>query len=175
MTSEDIQLIEHELALTLPESYKQSLVPFRIPAMAGNDDTRLWDDAQRLVALNKELRAGDHNRPAWPGHLFAVGDPHGDEIIAIDTRSPAGPVWWLDHGLVNSKSSYQSHASFGEWVDEFYRDLRSDLEGDGYNAEGSPEDFKTAQNKEAKQNCISCLLVIFTILLAIFIFRHFFR
>lgn len=175
MTSEDIQLIERELGLTLPESYKQGLVPFRIPALAGNVDSLLWDDAQRLIALNQELRNGDNNRPAWPAHLFAVGDPHGDEIIAIDTRSPAGSVWWLDHGLVNSKSSYQSHTSFSEWVEEFYRNLRTDLEGDGYNAEGSPEDFKTAQDKEAKQNCISCLLVIFAVFFAIFIYRHFFR
>lgn len=35
MTELDIQLIERELAITLPDSYKHALVPFRIPAMVG--------------------------------------------------------------------------------------------------------------------------------------------
>ena len=62
------------------------------------------------AAVNRELRAGSRFRPPFPHHLFAVGDPHGDEIIAIDTRQPDGPVWWLDHGIVGHQASYQSHS-----------------------------------------------------------------
>jgi SMI1/KNR4 family protein SUKH-1 len=142
MTDSDIQLIEHELAITLPESYKRAIVPFRIPAMVGNTDLQLWDDAQHLITLNRELRAGSRFRPAWPAHLFAVGDPHGDELIALDTRTPDGPVWWLDHGLVASDSSYESHPRCADWLEEFYRDTRSDLEGDGYDAKATPADHQ---------------------------------
>jgi hypothetical protein len=109
MTDSDIQLIERELRIKLPVSYKRALVPFRIPAMVGNTDSALWDNAQRLVTLNRELRAGNRFRPAWPPYLFAVGDPHGDELTAIDTRTPEGPVWWLDHGMVDSKNSGETH------------------------------------------------------------------
>jgi hypothetical protein len=35
----------------------------------------------------------------------------------VDTRSSDGPVWWLDHGCVDSKASYQSHSRFTDWVD----------------------------------------------------------
>ena len=101
-------MIEQALTISLPESYKRAVVPFRIPALAGNTDYPLWDDAQRLVEFNRQLRAGSLLRPAWPPHLFAVGNPHGDELIALATRSPDGPVWWLDHGVVDSQSSYQS-------------------------------------------------------------------
>lgn len=142
MTNEDIEFIERELMIALPESYKRALVPFRIPALTGNTDYELWDDARRLVELNRELRAGSRFRPAWPHYMFAVGDPHGDEMIAVDTRHPDGPVWWLDHGILNHQASYQSHSRFSDWVEEFYRDMRQDLEGDGYDADQIPEHLK---------------------------------
>lgn len=139
MKDSDIVMIEQALGISLPESYKRAVVPFRISALAGNTEHELWDDANGLVELNKKLRAGSRYRPAWPAHLFAVGDPHGDELIALDTRSTEGPVWWLDHGVVESKASYQSHATFADWAEEFYRDMRSDLEGDGTDPDGKPE------------------------------------
>jgi hypothetical protein len=142
MTDKDIEFIERELMIALPESYKRALVPFRIPALTGNTDYELWDDARRLVELNRELRAGSRFRPAWPHYMFAVGDPHGDEMIAVDTRHPEGPVWWLDHGILEHQASYQSHSRFIDWVEEFYRDMRQDLEGDGYDADELPKHLK---------------------------------
>jgi len=138
MTESDITLIERKLAISLPESYWRAVCPFRIPALAGNTDYQLWDDAQRLIELNRQLRAGSPTRPAWPSHLFAVGDPHGDELIAMDTRSSDGPVWWLDHGCVDSKASYQSHSKFADWAEEFYQDIRLDLEDDDLDPDGEP-------------------------------------
>lgn len=167
MTDAEIAFIESELGVSLPESYRQSLVPFRIPAMRGNTDSELWDDAARLVALNRELRAGTRFRPAWPSYLFAVGDPHGDELIALDTRSTDGPVWWLDHGLVDGKSSYQSHQRFADWVEQFYRDTRSDLESDGFNADGTPQDLSATRSASEKQGFLDCLAVIVVIIIAI--------
>ena len=139
MKDSDITMMEQALSISLPEYYKRAVVPFRIPSLAGNTDYQLWDDAKRLVELNKQLRTGSRTRPAWPPHFFAVGNPHDDEMIALDTRSPDGPVWWLDHGIVDSKASYQSHSKFIDWVDEFYRDTRSDLEGDGIDPDGTPK------------------------------------
>jgi len=130
------------LGIALPESYKRAVVPFRIPALIGNTEYEFWDDAKQIVELNKELRAGSRFRPPFPYHLFAVGDPHGDEIIALDTRHPEGPVWWLDHGIVDHQASYQSHSRFVEWVEEFYRDMRQDLEGDGYDPDQIPKSQK---------------------------------
>lgn len=175
MTDSDIQLIELALAITLPESYKRAVVPFRIPAMVGNTNSQLWDDAQRLIAFNRELRAGSRFRPAWPAHLFAIGDPHGDELIALDTSTPEGAVWWLDHGLVGSDSSYQSHPRFADWVEEFYRDTRSDLEGDGYDADGVPDALDATQSDNAHQGFLGCLAVILVIVLAVIAFIYFRR
>jgi len=127
MKDSDIVLIEQALGISLPESYKRAVVPFRIPALVGNTEHQLWDDANGLVELNRKLRVGSRYRPAWP------------EMIALDTRSAEGPVWWLDHRVVESKASYQSHSKFADWAEEFYRDMRSDLEGDGVDPDGKPQ------------------------------------
>ena len=170
MKDSDISMIEQALGISLPQSYKRAVVPFRIPSLAGNTDYPLWDDAKRLIELNKQLRAGRRMRPAWPSHLFAVGDPHGDEMIALDTRSPEGPVWWLDHGVVDSKESYQCHSSFADWVDEFYRDTRADLEGDGMDPDGKPSVEKPITGWEVLRGLLSLVGVAilgFIVLVAI--------
>lgn len=132
MTDEDIEFIERELQITLPDSYKRALVPYRIPAMYGSTDHQLWDDAEALVKLNREKRQGSKYCPAWPPYMYAVGDPHGDEMIAIDTRDPEGPVWWLDHGNLDHIASYKTSDRFADWVEEFYGDARHDLWADGH-------------------------------------------
>jgi hypothetical protein len=70
---------------------------------------QLWDDAKGLVRLNREKRAGSRYCPAWPHYMYAVGYPHGDEMIAVDTHDPEGPVWWLDHGVIGHQASYKTH------------------------------------------------------------------
>src|SRR5262245_2827755 len=112
MTGEDIEYIERELDIKLPESYKRTLVPFRIPAMRGNTYHQLWDDAEALIRLNREMRQGSRYNPPWPHYMYAVGYPHGDEMIAIDTRLPEGPVWWLDHGVIDHAASYKTSDRF---------------------------------------------------------------
>ncbi len=138
MTDEDIDFIESELNLKLPDSYRSALVPYRIPARYGNTDELLWDDAQALVRLNREKRQGSRWSPPWPPYMYSVGDPHGDEMIAIDTRDPDGPVWWLDHVNVDHDASYKTSERFADWVEEFYQDLRDDLSGDGYDPDAPP-------------------------------------
>ena len=132
MTGEDIEFIERELDIKLPESYKRALVPFRIPAMYGNTYHQLWDNAEALVRLNREFRQGSRYNPPWPNYMYAVGDPRGDEIIAIDTRDPEGPVWWLDHGVIDHEGSDKTNDRFADWVEQFYNDTRNDLIGDGH-------------------------------------------
>ncbi len=138
MTNEDIDFIERELELELPGAYRTALVPFAIPALYGSTEHQLWDDAEGLVRINREMRAGARFRPAWPHHMYAVGYPHGDEWIAMDTRDAEGPVWWLDHGIVDHPASYRSHARFADWVEEFYRDVPHDLVADGHDPDRPP-------------------------------------
>lgn len=141
MTDANIELIERELGIVLPESYKRAVMPFGLPALIGNTAYQLWDDAQSLIALNRELHSVTYSRwiPAWPGHFYAVGDRHGDEMIAVALRDSEGPVWWPDHGFVEHESSSLSHDRFSDWVEEFFSDIRHDLNGDGYDPDKIPE------------------------------------
>jgi len=175
MTESDLQRIERELGLTLPECYKRAVVPFQIPALAGNKDYQLWDDAEGLIALNQELRAGSRFRPAWPPYMYALGDPHGDELIAMDTRTPEGPVWWLDHGRVEHKDSFQSHPRFADWVEKYYVDLRSDLRSDDYDPDGTPAQLEAALNANHKRSCLGCCVFIVLVLVVIGLVAYFRR
>jgi hypothetical protein len=69
--------------------------------------------------------------------------------------------------VVDSDSSYQTHPRFADWADEFYRDIRSDLAGDGYDSEGAPEALNAAQSKSAKHEFFGCIAVVIVIALAI--------
>jgi hypothetical protein len=173
MTETDLQLIERELGIILPDSYKRALVPFPIPALVGNTDYPLWDDAQALIRLNRDLRKGTRFSPAWPTHFFAIGDPHGDELIAIDLRAPNAPVWWLDHGFIDSKKNFQSHARFTDWLQDFNRDTRSDLEMDDYNPDDSPERLKMDQNRDMKHSSLGCFILIILVVLGLVAYGYF--
>src|SRR5262245_8242177 len=56
LTPEDIQLIERALEITLPDAYKRVVSPYPIGVLRGNADTHIWDNAERIVELNRELR-----------------------------------------------------------------------------------------------------------------------
>jgi hypothetical protein len=94
-----------------------------------NTDYQLWDDARRLVALNRELRSGTYTRflPAWPLHFYDVGDPHGDEMIAIDIRNPAGPVGGWIAALSSTRRVIFRTLDFRTGVEKSYRGVRDDL------------------------------------------------
>lgn len=159
MTDADIDLIERELAITLPAAYRQAVVPFRIPALAGNTEERLWDDAHALIRLNREMRTGSKWCPPWPEYYYAIGDPHGDELHALDLRTPEGAVWELDHGNVDSADSFQSHERFSDWVEEFYQEQLDSLMEDGIAPEASPEELDKARRTNANKSCLGCLAI----------------
>lgn len=161
MTESDIEYIERSLAIKLPESFRTAVVPFGVPALQGNTDYELWDDAAALVELNQKLRAGSRFCPAWPAHFFAVGDPHGDELITIDLRQPEGAVWWFDHGIIDASGSYNLPGTFGEWAQEFYQNIRDDFKGDGHDPDGSPEALKASVNRDLKSGFVGCVVALF--------------
>jgi hypothetical protein len=117
MTEDDFDLIEHVLAISLPDVYRRGLCPFPIAGRAGNTDTEVWDDARWLISLNQRLLAEVKNWPPW---LFAIGQAEGDACgYAIDTLSAESPVWWLDHmrlGHGTGPTEEPFAAWFSRWV-----------------------------------------------------------
>ncbi len=161
MTEPDLQLIEKELRIELPLSYRERMLNFPLRACSGNSDTELWDDPAEIVKFNRELRAGAPGGvEPWPVHMFATG--HGGDgcPVAIDLRRPEAPVWWVDHCHLTNKGSGQTHATFTSWVDEYLAGLRQDLEGDGIDPDGTPEALHTIRDADVRHSAWALVLVI---------------
>jgi hypothetical protein len=153
MTISDIRRIEQALGITLPEAYRQRVVPFPVPCLAGNHDCDLWDDPEALIALNRQLRAGGQHCPAWPSHLFAVGQIEGDPPVkAIDLRAPdTAPVWWADHVDPNAPGSGETDSRFDDWANQYVADLRRDLRRDGFDPDASPSEHQAIEARMFRQ------------------------
>jgi hypothetical protein len=135
MIDADLRRIESVLGITLPGPYKRLAVPFPVPYLRGNADTDLWDDADQLIARNKELRTGFVRRhQPWPTHWFFIGDPLTACGNAIDLRDPLAPVLWVDHCDLRSIEGV-SGQPFEEWLRTWTATIRADLEKDGIDPE----------------------------------------
>jgi hypothetical protein len=138
MTGEDFRRIEEALGIRLPESYKRLMDPFPVPHLRGNSDTDLWDDAEKLIAINQELRTEfvRGHRP-WPNYLFFIGDPLTACGNAIDLRDASLPVLWVDHCALRTIQG-ASGQPWEEWLSTWMTTIRSDLEKDGLDPDSDP-------------------------------------
>jgi hypothetical protein len=138
LTDADDRRMEAALGIVLPEAYRRLVVPFPVPAYVGNAEMELWDDAERLISLNRELRGGLAFVKPWPPHMFAMGRDHGGCASAIDLQSPTNFIWWADRCHLDPVGS-GPFPSIEEWANRYVGELRSDLEGDCVDPDGSPE------------------------------------
>ncbi len=166
MTENDLTQIEAALGITLPAAYRLLVVPFPVPSLAGNADTELWDDPDKLIELNRELRVGLYFSPPWPVHMFALGQDSGGSANAIDLRDPAGPVWWADRCILDvAVGSYQVSPSLEAWAVQCLADLRHDLVYNGIDPDGTPEAKKQVEQEGYK--AANRLLLKFVVLLGV--------
>lgn len=154
MTDGDLARIERELNISLPESYRRVVTQFPIPAYVGNSEVGLFDDADALIRLNRELREGDRGR-GWPEHLFAVGSYESD-LYAMDLRTPAARTFWVDR-VLDEQDATATGLPFDEWCAQFVADLRIDLEADGHDADGPPAARQRLEARNARGE-LGCLL-----------------
>jgi hypothetical protein len=123
MDNDDLDRIEKALSIRLPQAYRKSVAPFPIPGEAGNTDSQVWDDADRLIALNQRHRT---EIDKWPPWLFVIGQAEGDPCgYAVDTRTPDCPVWWLEQ-MRRVPSSGPSGGPFERWFAQWVKDIESD-------------------------------------------------
>ena len=160
MAEGDLQRIEAMLGIRLPDAYRQVMVPFRIPACARNADTELWDDPDKLIDLNHELRAGTTSVRPWPAHLFALGRDGGGSTSAINLRNPSGPVQWADRCHLADLESDQQAPSFEAWFETYLEELRAELESNGIDPNGTSEERLQAEEAAARAGCRDMLMLV---------------
>lgn len=158
MKTEDIRRIEQALGITLPESYRTRMVPYPVPAAAGNTDLAVWDDADRLIEFNEELRRGAPGGVLpWPAHFFAIGHAGDGCPYALDFRA-GDAVWWIDHGHLDNPSSQQEVDSFAAWADKYFATLREEMVGELVDPDGTPQQRAAVEKKNARGTMLSYAL-----------------
>ena len=158
VTADDIARIEAALGVSLPESYRRTMVPYPVPAAAGNAELALWDDADRLIEYNVRLRRRTPGEGGpWPPHFYAVGHPQDGSPCAIDLRSPDASVWWVDHANLDEGRMVREGDAFAAWVETYFRELREEMEGEGVDPDGSPAQRAAVEAKNARRGWLGCV------------------
>lgn len=158
MTEDDLNRIERELQITLPMAYRQLMVTFPIPALAGNTDSGLSDNADKLMEDNRYVRGKGWSPLQWPNHFYCLGIDSGGSSHALDLRGPDGPVYWADRCHLDPDGP--TAQPFSEWAAQQVADLRGDLEGNGYNLDWTPQELEKVQSEEARQGCKAVIMFI---------------
>lgn len=160
MQPSDIAKIERELEIQLPEPYKKALLSYPIPAYAGNSETMFWDDADRLIALNHELRRGRSPVAPWPHRFYALGQDSGGCSDALDLDDPEHGVFWFDRQHVDAGTNSRSPEKIEAWLMRQVKDDTSDLIDAGVDPDQSPQQRERIERENVGKGCSSLMIVI---------------
>ena len=98
MSDDDVRKVEHELGLTVPAAYRTFVTNYPAAlADCGAGDFELMNSADRVIALNRDLRAGGFYGLEWPTHYLAVGENGCGDYYCLDTTASAASVLFFDH------------------------------------------------------------------------------
>jgi hypothetical protein len=172
MLAEDIARIEVALGIRLPDSYKSVMEAFPVPAFRGTSEVAVWDDPDRLIAYNRELRAGAPGgvKP-WPPRFFALGHAGDGCPFALDL-DVGDAVWWIDHSHIDNKNSTKEADSFVSWAADYFATLRREMEGEGVNPDGSPADRAAAEARSERETAVGCLIASVVVVALVFALRY---
>jgi hypothetical protein len=169
MTSDDVDRIERELQIELPASYRRLVEAFPLPSYAGNVETAIWDDANRLIEYNRELRTGTRWVKPWPAHFYALGRDQGGCSQAIDLRT--GDLWWADRSHLDGPGSYKHAETFEQWADDYIDGLQQDLTGEGGDPTGTPQQRAEIEARNAGSSTRALIIVVVLIVVAGILWR----
>ena len=124
MRKEDFDLIEQELEITLPESYKKAAMEARISKT--RHPSKFYDDPHKVISTNKRLREkGIYGKMLKKEHFVFGYQRHGGVYYFINTKSNDGFVYEADRtktwqympdDISNNKSPYGK-------IDEFVNNV----------------------------------------------------
>lgn len=115
----EIELIEKELGVVLPDEYAEFLQSERPECI---DSTAVIDHAQTIIEMTLEYRRGLDDLPLWPDSYVYVGDESDACPYVIDCSS--GRVMKLDKGDFGKLpiSEFESFSNFVSSYIEMMRD-----------------------------------------------------
>ncbi|MCP3956295.1 MAG: hypothetical protein GY719_00430 [bacterium] len=93
------------------------------------------------------------------GSFYALGEDAVGCSDPLDLEDPKYGVFWFDRQHVDVEEDQRSDEKLGAWIGRQIEDSRGDLEADGIDPDGTPEE-KRAIEEENRKGCCLALLVI---------------
>lgn len=113
LTDIDIKKIEAALGVTLPRPYVSFLQGTRSKNV---DAISVLANAELIISLTNEYRAGYCGAPGWPHKYVCIGDESDACPYVLDCET--GAVFQADHGDLEKKA-LQHYSSFREFIRNF--------------------------------------------------------
>ena len=88
MKAVELNRIESELQIIIPENLKSIWENYPLKGAAGNSEHCIWDNAESITSENKRLR----EKRNWPNDLLFIGDDGAGNQYAIDINNPKVPI-----------------------------------------------------------------------------------
>jgi hypothetical protein len=159
MTSADVDRIERELGVRLPDSYRKAVVNYPVPAFAGNSEVMFWDDADAIIEYNHRLRAGEESFvDPWPTRFFALGRDGGGCSNALDLDDELAGVFWFDRAHISEDITKPSGEKLNQWVSRQVEEMSEYLSELEIELDSEPTE---RIEKEAQQGKASGWLIAF--------------
>ncbi|XAL99546.1 SMI1/KNR4 family protein [Phycisphaeraceae bacterium D3-23] len=139
MTNEEVNQIERELGIELPQSYRSAVVNMPIRAYDGTAYADVWYSADEIVGRNRELRS----KRKWPNNLFFFGTDGGGWQHAL--HLPTGSVHIIEFEDIasfreqNTQPNGESYIIFAQWYSDFIKEYEA-AQGVPFDSDERPAD-----------------------------------
>ncbi len=138
MTSEDFTRVEQELAVSLPEAYREVLQRPEFQGEAAGFQ-EFSSDADEIIGLNLEVRQGGFAGTKWPPHYFVLGDDGAGNYYFSDLKRTRPAVFLADHELTMGRKRLSTSETYETFPDFISFVLRLQSETDAAFEESGPK------------------------------------
>jgi hypothetical protein len=117
MNTEDLQTIEQELSIRLPEYYKQYMLDYPLDSLSEFEDYDFFSDSGKLITENKHSYNGFYGKPVNKKY-FRIGNNGLGNYYFIDLEKDGGVICYFRtdqsfYLIANSLSEYENKLKDG--------------------------------------------------------------
>lgn len=134
MTPEDFTRIEQELAVSLPEAYREALQRPEFQSEAAGFQ-EFSGDADEVIGLNLEVREAGFNGVKWPAQYLVIGEDGAGNNYFTDLNRHRPAVFLADHELTANKRRLITGEGYETFADFIAFILKLESENDAVFAE----------------------------------------
>lgn len=134
--TEQLNLIEAELKIRLPEDYWETMRKF--PLQEDGSEPLLYEDLEQVLCVNRKFKRSGFRGETLPSSLFVVGGNRAGDIYFIDTERENSPVFAVTSEMesfdVADLERFRHGFTFSTWVGElmsgqdWYREVQRSRE-----------------------------------------------